>query len=184
MGLEIATCRITGGAKANYIFGMVSSMQARGIPIDGVGFQAHLRLSDHRANSPGDIAAFARKVNQTIGRAAAMGLEVHITEMDVACDVAGCNNSPPSPELFQEQAELYAAVLEACLTYESCRSLETWGITDAHTWLDLRSPGKCSNASRCRPLPFDQNYEPKPAFWALVGVLNGTAAERQSLRWR
>ena len=30
----------------------------------------------------------------------------------------------------------------------------------------------------------DQNYEPKPAFWALVGVLNGTAAERQSLRWR
>ena len=120
---------IEGGAKADWIIGMVRGMQQRGVPIDGLGFQTHLKLS-----LIDNVTELGKRVHASIGRAAALGLEVHITEMDVACDVAGCN--PPSAELLQKQADVYAAVLRGCLAHDACRSMETWGFTDAYSWLD------------------------------------------------
>ena len=55
----------------------------------------------------------------------------------------------------------YAGILRTCLAAPSCKSFETWGFTDAHTWL----------GEKTAPLPFDADYKPKPAFDAMINVL-------------
>ena len=61
----------------------------------------------------------------------------------------------------QDQAAVYSALLGACLANAPhCDSFMTWGFTDAYTWLPGRSP-----------LMFDEQYQPKPAYFALQKLL-------------
>ena len=57
-----------------------------------------------------------------------LGLEVHITEMDIKCVPKG-SSKPCTPELLDAQAKLYADILGACLEAPNCKSFETWGFT-------------------------------------------------------
>ena len=82
-----------------------------------------------------------------------LGLDVHITEMDV-------NNTEAAND--EAQADTYEAVLSACLNSSACKSFETWGYTDAHTWKGTAS----------HPLPFNTSIEPKAAAWRLSGALS------------
>ena len=45
---------------------------------------------------------------------------------------------PWGPDSEQQQAEVYAALLGACLDNVACESFETWGFTDLHTWRPAR----------------------------------------------
>jgi len=130
-------------AKSNAVYDLVKSMKQRGIPIDGVGLQMHVS-TDYYPN-PNDVSA-------NIARLGALGLEVHITEMDVSCK-GNCD--------LQKQAQVYGNLLQACLKNSNCKNYETWGFTDRYTWL----------GSDARPLPFDVNYNPKPAFNEILAVL-------------
>eukprot|EP01046_Picozoa_sp_COSAG06_P097090 COSAG06_NODE_43199_length_374_cov_0.858182_1_plen_52_part_01 len=51
-------------------------MQARKVPIDGVGLQFHWDLEHH--DSLTDVAANMKRLGD-------LGLEVHITELDIKC---------------------------------------------------------------------------------------------------
>ena len=63
--------------KEDNIIKMIKSMQAKKIPIDGMGLQFH--VDDNAGNlSRQDVA-------NSIKRFGELGLQVHITEMDVAC---------------------------------------------------------------------------------------------------
>lgn len=62
--------------KSQRVYDMVASMKQRGIPLDGVGLQMHVSAFDY--------PPFA-EVAQNIQRLGNLGLEVHITEMDVNC---------------------------------------------------------------------------------------------------
>lgn len=93
-------------------------------------------------------------VSKNMAALGAMGLEVHITEMDVSC--ANC-----SDERLAKQASIYGGMLSACLANSNCKSFETWGFTDAYTWLGTDKA----------PLPFNTTYGPKPAFWEMLAVL-------------
>lgn len=53
-----------------------------------------------------------------------------------------------------------------------CTSFESWGFTDAVTWLS----GQRCPAQNCHPLPFDEDYRPKPAALAMLKVLQQFAA--------
>ena len=97
-------------------------------------------------------------VSANIKRFCDIGVEVHITEMDVKC--ANCTTA-----LLAVQAQIYGGMLSACLQNRCCKSFETWGFTDAHTWL----------GSDTVPLPFDANYVKKPAYYELLATL--TAAD-------
>jgi len=67
----------------------------------------------------------------------------------------------------QQQARVYAGLLGACMDAPNCKSFETWGFTDAHTWL---SPNGVSGDDE-HPLPFDAAYTRKPAYDALAEAL-------------
>lgn len=59
-------------------------------------------------------------------------------------------------------------MLQACLQNHCCQSFESWGFTDLHTWLwDYNNP----THENMQPLPFDINYQPKPAFNEMLAVL-------------
>jgi endo-1,4-beta-xylanase len=82
---------------------------------------------------------------------------------------------PGGPE-FQDDAvaKVYQDFLNLMLRETSVRTVLTWGITDAHTWLNQsRQPWALrADGARQRPLPFDDEYEPTPAFLAMRGTFD------------
>src|SRR5260370_19491302 len=69
--------------KSAAIHGMVRDFRQRGVPIDGVGFQMHI------ANLHADVAS----ISANIERFTALGVQVHITEMDVALPLDAGGNA-------------------------------------------------------------------------------------------
>lgn len=135
--------------KSDAVYEMVKDFRARGVPIDGVGIQAH--IVDLEAK---DLAT----IEQNIARLVALGLEVHITEMDVRVPAGA-----PDPANLKRQAEIYRRVADTCLRQPKCTAFQTWGFTDKYTWI----PNFTKGASDW-PLPFDKNYKKKPAYDALL----------------
>jgi endo-1,4-beta-xylanase len=144
----------TLGTKSDAIYAMVQDFRKRGVPIDGVGFQMHI------ANLHPDIAS----ISANLGRFTALGVEVHITEMDVSLPVDASGNA--SPEDLERQAGIYRQIAAACLSHPGCTAIQTWGFTDKYSWI-----GSHSKKTRGAALPFDRNYLPKPAYQALRETL-------------
>lgn len=139
------------GVKSDAVYALVKGLKERGVPIDGVGLQMHL------LGPPPPMADIAANIK----RLAALGLEVHVTELDVAIqDMKGTE-----AEKLAEQAKIYRQVLETCLSQPACKALVMWGFTDAHTWI----PEVTEHPDA--PLIFDEAYRPKPAYQAVREVL-------------
>eukprot|EP00727_Mastigamoeba_balamuthi_P001221 m51a1_g11096 putative endo- -beta-xylanase (530) ;mRNA; r:37643-40363 len=138
--------------KATYIYNMVKSMKQRGIPIDGVGFQMHLGTSwtvseeDHRKN---------------FQRFADLGLEVHLTELDVSS--SGSSD-------WQKQAETYSRAAKACMAVSKCKSFEVWGVVDQYSWLGSAKTG----------LLWDSSYAAKPATCSVLNAFLAATPVAQS----
>ena len=67
-------------------------------------------------------------------------------------------------------------MLRACLAHPGvCTSFETWGFTDRYTWLKGQ---RCPGADSCHPLPFDENYAPKPAAARMLARLQQEPVRR------
>lgn len=133
------------GPKLDGLVALARDLVARGVPLDGIGLQSHTHVLGYT-----DEATLRR----TMRRFTRLGLDVQITEMDVATssllDVA-------RPERLQRQALAYGAAARACNAVPRCTRLTTWGISDAVSWL---SPGAAG-------LLFDGSYRTKPAYAAV-----------------
>lgn len=92
-------------------------------PIDGIGFQAHLTMSD--GYLPHDTNAMIATMNRFTQN---LGLEVAITEMDV-----GISSSSPIP-LYDEQATQFGGAMQACLLAINCVGFTVWGTDDSSSW--------------------------------------------------
>ncbi len=150
-------------AKSDAIYAMVKDFKQRGVPIDGVGLQMHLSL--------GDVDKLS-SLDANISRLAALGLQVQITELDVGLPITS-DGQPRDPADTQRQADLYALVARTCVTSPACTAFQTWGFADKYSWI----PG-FTHGARGAGLPFDTQYQPKPAF---EGVLNAfRSANRRS----
>lgn len=138
------------GMKSNAVYDLVKGMIERGVPIDGVGLQMHLILE-----SPPPTA----DVVENMERLGDLGLEVHITELDVRMQV------PPSDKDLWDQATVYSDMMQACLSVSKCKVFTIWGFSDRHSWI----PGFFSGYGSA--LIFDEDYNPKPAYLALLDAL-------------
>lgn len=130
---------------------LVAELVEDGVPLHGVGLQTH-RIS---VAGP-DRAVFEQQLRDFTS----LGLEVAITELDVV-------TSPTDPTAFTSQAEAFRRIVDACLAVAGCVEITTWGITDATSWLNSLG----TFATPTRPLLFDDDFVPKPAYFAMRAAL-------------
>jgi endo-1,4-beta-xylanase len=146
--------------KSDAIYAMVRDFRQRGVPIDGVGFQMHI------ANLRADVES----ISLNIRRFTALGVQVHVTEMDVALPVD--SGGAARPEDLKRQADIYRQIASACLSHPGCTAIQTWGFTDKYSWI-----GSHSKKTQGAALLFDRDYQPKPAYEAVRNALEGQKSE-------
>ena len=139
------------GPKSDFLYDMAVDFVGREVPIDGIGFQFHID-----AASPPDMES----VKANMERFAALGLSVHITELDV--NLVDLTGTPE--ENLELQAELYGQVVGTCLAVPACKSITIFGVSDRYAW-DEQEQGSAA------PLLFDENYQAKPAYFAIQALL-------------
>ncbi|MFF7792007.1 endo-1,4-beta-xylanase [Streptomyces sp. NPDC007991] len=138
-------------AKSTALYDLVKSLKERGVPIDGVGLQAHLIV--------GQVPSTLR---QNIQRFADLGVDVAITELDIRMQL------PATQAKLTQQAADYKAVMNACVAVARCTGVTVWGFTDSDSWIPDTFPGQGAAT------PYDENYQPKPAYHAIAEALGGT----------
>lgn len=108
------------GPKTDRVFALLKDLKARGIAIDGVGFQTHLDADNLPSRESFEAA---------VRRFAALGLQIHISEMDV-----GRTRSTDAE--LRIQASAYRMAADICRSVSQCTAFITWGVSDARTWLN------------------------------------------------
>lgn len=147
-------------AKRKKLMTLIKSLQAERVPVHAIGSQAHINVS-----------TTFDTMDQALTEIASLGLPIHITELDVnsaaggqrgfGADISG-NASTTQGGLVSEadkkQSEAYSGIFRAFLKHSDKVKLVTfWGANDANSW---RAQGK--------PLLFDGDCKPKPAFDAVI----------------
>ncbi|GIJ10876.1 endo-1,4-beta-xylanase [Micromonospora andamanensis] len=122
-------------AKTQAVYRMVQDFKNRGVPIDCVGLQSHFTGgSNYPSNYRTTLSSFA-----------ALGVDVHITELDI-------RNAP---------SDAYRNVVNDCLAVARCKGITVWGIRDSDSWRSSESP-----------LLFNSSGQKKPAYDAVLTALN------------
>lgn len=142
----------TMDAKSDAIYAMAVDFKNRGVPLDGIGFQTHVDLTFDNTST---LASFASNLQ----RFADLGLDVHITELDIRLS----DNSSTS---LNAQAKLYGELMTMCVQQPRCKVFQTWGFTDKYSWIPNAFPGWGW------ALLFDDTYQKKPAYTAISNALS------------
>jgi endo-1,4-beta-xylanase len=152
--------------KRHKLITLIKSLQAEQVPVMAIGSQTHVSVS-----SPSFEAE-----DQSLTELETLGLPIHITELDVNGAQAGqrnagadvANNSATTQgglvdDATKRLADQYANLFRAFLKHKSSVKVVTfWGVNDGVSW---RAQG--------RPLLFDGNDQPKPAFDAVIEAATG-----------
>jgi endo-1,4-beta-xylanase len=136
--------------KRRTFLALAEELLRAGAPLGGLGTQTHLSL---------DTPAGA--ITTAIRDLAALGLPIHVSELDVSTRGAGAARLQAQARLVGEAAEVFAA-LPAAQRY----AFTAWGVRDGDSWL-ARGDGGAGE----RPLLFDDAGTPKPAARAFVEAL-------------
>jgi endo-1,4-beta-xylanase len=148
------------GARTKFVYDLLREAIERGTPVDGVGMQFHLKATH---------APSKEEMLEAIQLLGSLGLGVYITELDV--NLFGLRGS--REEKWAQQAQIYRDVVEAALESGVCKSITTWGLSDRYSW--LLAPEFQFLGGGEAPLPFDDDFHPKPAFFAVLDVLKHAA---------
>ena len=163
-------------AKRKGAIEIVKRLQAKGIPITGVGVQDHVQMD----------WPTAAQIDATINDFAALGVKVMFTEVDVdvlppatrnrgadvGMNVASDPKLNPYPNglpddmqqaLAKRYAELFSTYAKHCGTVTR---VTLWGVTDANSWKNNWPVRGRTNY----PLLFGRDDKPKPAFDAVIAV--------------
>jgi endo-1,4-beta-xylanase len=132
----------------------IKGAKARGVPIDGIGMQMH--IDGTHPPDPNEVA-------ENMERFGKLGVGVYVTEFDVNM------SNVPAPDYVKDniEANIYYEMMRACIEAKDCHSFSILGVTDKETWYNYLG----SSSTDARPLMFDQNYKPKPAFYSFRNAL-------------
>ena len=98
---------------------LIRNLKAQGVPIDGVGLQAHFI-----------VGQVPTTLVQNMNEFAALGVEIAITELDVRIRL------PETAALRQQQQRDFQTVVAACQAVRACVGITIWDFTDR-----VRAPG-------------------------------------------
>ncbi len=129
--------------KSNAMYALIKEMVEEGVPIDGVGFQMHITA---------EFTEF-EEFSDNMRRYADLGLDVYVTEFDVKV----LNKSDDYPL----QGEIYEKALVRCLAEPVCKAFQVWGVDDFHSFIP-----------QFDPLPFDDDFNIKPAYYGMQRALS------------
>ena len=147
-----------GQNKRTAMLAMLDRMLSRGVPIRGIGLEAHLRAEQAAVLGDSSYEAF-------LAQLARRGMKIFITELDVQ-DVT---LPPDAGARDQAVAAVYRKFLTPTLRQPAVRGVVTWGLADRFTWIAGYRPRP--DGLPVRPLPFDANYQPKAAYYAIAESL-------------
>jgi endo-1,4-beta-xylanase len=149
-------------AKRRKLIALIKSLKEQKVPVHAIGSQAHVNVS-----------TTFETMDQALSEMETLALPIHITELDVNSAAGGqrgvgadiANNAASTEgglvsDADKKLAEAYAGIFRAFLKHrDSVKMVTFWGVNDAVSW---RANGK--------PLLFDGNDQPKPAFHAVIRV--------------
>lgn len=158
--------------KRGKLITLITSLREQGVPVMAIGTQAHLNVS----------SAGFESMDQALTEMETLGLPIHVTELDInsaqggqrstGADIAG-NTAATQGGLVESAdrrlTEAYAGVFRAFRKHRKSIEMVTfWGANDANSW---RRNG--------RPLLFDADGQPKPAYQAVIRVATGDPSNTQ-----
>ena len=149
---------------------VLDSLLDANVPVHAFGVQAHLDALDFAERFDAD------GYGQFLSELADHGLTILITEIDVLDDGLPADIDVRDAAV----AEAYQRYLVVALAEPDVASLMTFNLTDRYTWLQEDYPRE-DNEPR-RPLPFDQDLQPKPAYDAVFSALE--AAPSRPAVWQ
>ena len=149
-------------AKRAAVLALVRGMQSRGVPIDGVGIQSHLKTGD-RVRYGAGLQPFLQELQE-------MGLKLLLTEMDVDDRSLPADTAPRDKTV----GEVYGSYLKLALANPAVIALLTSGLTDRYPWRNAEDTRKDGLPERA--LPFDADLRPVPAYVAEVQAIQGASA--------
>jgi endo-1,4-beta-xylanase len=149
--------------KRKKLITLIKQLQEKKVPVMAIGSQAHLNVS-----------VTFETMDQSLADIKTLGIPIHITELDVNSAASGQRNTgadiganPIATEgglvadADKKLTDAYVAVFRAFLKHRDAVKLVTfWGANDANSW-----------RSRGRPLLFDGDSKPKPAFDAVIQLV-------------
>lgn len=157
---------------------LINNLRANNITVDGIGIQGHWHL---------DFPSL-QNIDTSIAMFAELNIPVMITEFEVnviperELSIIGAEISQAAeyraaidpypgglPDSVQQAlADRYADLFRIFLKHDACLTRVTfWGVNDGDSWKnDWPVPGRTNH-----PLLFDRNYQPKPAYYAVVNTV-------------
>jgi endo-1,4-beta-xylanase len=157
-------------AKRKKLIALIQSLQRQHVPVMALGSQAHLNVGTSFAD-----------MDEALTEMETLGLPIHITELDVNSAEGGqrsisadiSNNDRTTQgglvsDADRKLTEAYAGLFRAFLKHDKSVEMVTfWGANDGNSW---RANGK--------PLLFDGDCQPKPAFQAVIGEAKKAATAK------
>ncbi len=153
--------------KLNATLKLVNELKNQAVPIHGIGFQMHIRM-----DIPDETIAYALK------KAAATGLQIHLSEVDIIFNkhddtrLGGIQiYDEITDKMKAAQAEKYKNLVlmyRKIVPKEQQYGITFWDFTDRDSWIN-----GFFNLNDW-PTLYDENLEPKPAYF---GFLEGLKAE-------
>ncbi|MCL2456789.1 MAG: endo-1,4-beta-xylanase, partial [Defluviitaleaceae bacterium] len=132
--------------KREAVFAMIKELLENGVPIHGVGMQAHYDLT----TKPSDV-------ENSVKRFAELGISISISELDITAQTAANSHEMPR-HLELAQAVLYAQLFKIFRENSDVIDRVTlWGLDDATSWRAERFP-----------LAFNRDLSPKLSFYAIL----------------
>ena len=143
-------------AKRDRIFNMVKKMKDAGVPIDGIGMQGHYNI----------YGPSIEDVDAAITKYATLVDHIHFTELDVRIN----EEMGGQLRFSRGEAKPVASYIDALLEAQYAnlfkvfrkhknviKNVTFWNLSDHDSWLGVNN----------YPLPFDKNFKPKRAYYAI-----------------
>jgi len=144
-----------GGGRVDTYYDLVVRLLEDGAPIDGIGFQFHLKA--------GRDTPRVDQIIDNMARYQGLGLSTHITELDARIQ------APVTDAKLSQQAQLYETVTRAAIVNGAVKDIVLWGFTDRYSWITAGETFPDHPVG----VIMDDNLRPWPSFHAMGEALRG-----------